>query len=442
MKKQEKILAIDLGSTAFKTAVFDMSLQKQAEGAARLDYRYAPGGRIELQVDHVEQSCRAAISQALESANVDADELAALAITSQAQTFTLLDQNDTAKMPFISWQDTRAGAACEMLQADPTLSDFARHSSFGQILDALQICQIRFLQETQPGFIKPTDQILKLPSWLVHRLSGRARLDQNLAAMSGLYSMSLGDWWPEALSACRLERSQLPELVKIGTVAAQTSQAAQGWGIPAGLPIVLAGNDQTAGAFGAELETVCHPQKEVVPGTNGSAALVTLGTAHVVYACGPIDVEPGEKVIRGPYPGGLHYRLAADSCGGNVVDWARTVLAGCESVEAFYEAVARGEPGCHGATFNAELPSDTGGWSGVGMHHGRDDLARAVIESLNERIAQMIEWLKINPADSAILVAGGGSRSRVWVDMLSDRLGTELKRTEADPLRGAARMAF
>jgi sugar (pentulose or hexulose) kinase len=432
------ILAIDLGSTAFKAAVFDDRLRQIGAGLFELEYLYGAGGRIELEVELVDKACCIAIGEAIRSAGVSAEKIEAIAITSQAQTYTLVDRLGQARRPFISWQDARAadgtaGIEDAAIEAAPELARFAEHCSFPIPLDGLLVSQLAYLQKSEPGFLTPDDRIAKLPGWVAMRLTSDLAIDQNLAAMSGLYSLELGDWWPAMLGFCQIRPEQLPRLVEIGSTCSKTDQGAADWGLPAGIPVVLAGNDQTAGAFGAELE--------LASGTN-EAALVTLGTANVVYAVNPKATGPMPNQIRGPYPGGLYYRMAADSCGGNVVNWARTVLAGCESVGSFFEAVKRAKPGCEGVRFDAELPRGAGSWTGLGLHQSADEMARAVIESLNGRITNMVDDLGLDPKSGSILIAGGGSQSDVWISMLEDRWETRLTRTEADPRRGAARMAL
>jgi len=423
------ILAVDLGSTTFKAGVFDEAPALRGSGSRPLRYRYGPGGRVELEADEVTSAFEHAIRAAIDEANLPPEAIHALAVTSQAQTFTVVDPAGRVKMPFISWQDTRARAACRVLQQEPALRDFGEHASFGAMLAVLQICQLKHLQTTQPGALAPEDRVFSLPTYLVHRCSGAAATDDNLAAMSGLYSLGLDDWWPAALEVCQIRREQLPTPVPVGSVAVHTDRGARRFGLPEGIPVVLAGNDQTAGAFGAEL----HER---------GSLLITLGTAQVAYACVDEISAPNPALIRGPYPGGLGYRMAADSCGGNVINWARSILPGCETDSAFFARVDSAEPGCRGLVFDAELPSDAGAWRNVAFHHTPAEFARSVVEGLARRMADMVRRLNVDPSAGEILVAGGGSRSATWVKLLADALGTPLVPTEADSLWGAARMAL
>lgn len=423
------ILALDLGSTSFKAGVFDRALNPRGIAARPIRHRYGSGGRVELDPDDVTCTFEQVVQAVIEEAAVAPRSLAALAITSQAQTFTVVDPSGCAKMPFISWQDSRDWKTCWLMRQDPALGDFSQHAGFGWLLPALQISRLAHLQDDQPGFLTPEDRVVGLPGYLVEACTGVAAIDDNLAAMSGLYSLELEDWWPPALEACRLTPRQLSKLIPIGSVAAYTHGGATRFGLPEGVPVVLAGNDQTAGAFGAELD------KE-------GGLLISLGTAQVAYACTEHLPAVKASAIRGPYPGGLHYRMVADSFGGNLVNWARSFLAGCESDAAFFDQVDAAEPGCRGLVFHVRSASKEGSWCNIGLYHTPADFARSVIECLVLRMAARVPILGVDPSTKRSLVAGGGSRSPTWVRLLSEVLSVPLAVTEADPLRGAARMAL
>ena len=287
------ILAIDFGSTSFKTGLYDRKLRQLGGGSAPVRYRYASGGRVELDVSVAEAALRRALPKNLA-------DIEAIAITSQAQTFTVLDRQGRPTRPFVSWQDGRAGAACARLKRK--LPDFAAHCSFADLLPALQVCQLH----NAPA--RRGELVVKLPAYFVRLWIGEAVLDDNLAAMSGLYSLKLRDWWPAVTGP-----AHLPRVIPVGSIAGVTRP--NKFGLPVGIPVVLAGNDQTAGAYAAQLEKT-------------DAALLTLGTAQVVYACCRRMPPATSGLVRGPYPGGLSYRMAVDGCGANLTNWAETVLAG------------------------------------------------------------------------------------------------------------------
>ena len=410
------ILAIDLGSTSFKAAVFDRRLRLVTTGRGRLRYRFGAGGLVELDVPVV----HAALRGALDEARVREHDIRVVALTSQAQTFTRVDERGRARMPFVSWQDTRSAAACAALKKE--LKGFAGHTSFADLIPGLQVCHLRRLRLGRQGMP------LLLPSYVLRLWTGEAITDDNIAAMSGLYSLSLKRWWPPALRACGLCELQLPRVIPVGEIAAETTSGAQRFGLPAEVPVVLAGNDQTAGGFAAGLE-------------KRQALLISMGTAQVAYTCHRTMPRPRAGAARGPYPGGFFYRMAVDGCGGNVINWAQTVIAGCGDDQAFFREAARAPRDCHGLTFSASLDAGTGCWQNLGLHHTSADLARSVLESLAARMAGLARVLEATAKGRASLATGGGSTQPLWRRIVAEALGGRLVATEASPLAGAARLA-
>jgi len=137
----------------------------------------------------------------------------------------------------------------------------------------------------------------------------------------------------------------------------------------------------------------------------------------------------------------LFYAMAADSCGGSIVNWAKTVIAGCETDTAFFREAARAPRGCRGLVFEASLDTGTGSWQNLGLHHTPADLARSVLDSLAARLAGLVRGLGVPAAGRRFRVAGGGSARPLWRRIVADALNARLTVTAANPLKGAARMA-
>lgn len=425
------ILALDLGSTSFKAAVVDGALRILGIGHGAIRHRYRPGGRVELDPSDASEALGHAIRAALKESAIGSNALKAVGLTSQAQTFTVTDTRGRPRIPFISWQDSRARTTCAELAAAPGMADIPQHSSFGSLIPALQICQLHHLQSTRPGMLKARagTRVLPLPSFFVREWTGAYVTDDNQAAMTGLFSLATGSWWPTALRNCQLEETQLPKVVPIGSVAGLTGLQAKSHSLPEGIPVILAGNDQTAGAVAAGLD-------------RQHGLLITLGTAQVAYAFKSRLPGPDPALIRGPYPGGGFYSMAADSCGGNVLNWARSVIAGCETEQAFFELAALAPPGCNGLVLKPVGVDGAFSWENVGLNHIPSDFARSVIECLTSRMSLMVRNVTRNRPPARILVAGGGSASRFWIRLLQQAVGAKLTQADAQPVLGAARIAL
>lgn len=416
-------LAIDLGSTSFKAALFSPDLKRLGESAWKLAY-LRRGPAVELAEGEVEEASRRIVSEALSSAGAKPADVQAIGVTSQAQTFALATPDMRLVTPFISWLDRRGAAVAEMATTDPRLRDFAQHAAC-RLSPALQICQVkRLLMEHRE--LAGTARIVPLPTYLSQQLCGKALTDTNLAAMSGFFSLPEGRWWAAALRFAGIVPAQLPELHNLG-VAAATTIPNNPHGFPAGLPVFAAGNDQTAGAYGAELHR------------NG-ATLLTLGTAQVAYRCVPELPSPqhadGHLTMRGVYPGGRFYRLAVSNFGGALIDMALKAETALKDYPHFFRLAETAPPVPPGAAVVIDATTNVVSWSGQGLTP--EQKARLVLERLCDEALELLAAVATEGGPT--LCAGGGAANAIWLETLARRLGTMPKVIDNDPLQGVGLM--
>jgi xylulokinase len=425
------LLAIDLGSTSFKASVYTDQLQALGLSAYPLQYSFGAQGEVELSVATVRTALQACIADALSAADCDPSALRAIAITSQAQTFTVLDpQTGSALLPFISWQDDRAGATCEQIRQTAPWGDFAAHAGFGSLQSCLQAVILYHLAAVEQLHLDPHLRVAPLPTYCGYLLSGEIMTDRNLAAMSGLYSLVEHDWWTEGLAACGLSPQQMPALCQLGDAPCATGAMAREFGLPAHIPIIFAGNDQTAGAYSAEMHA-------------GDEVLLTLGTAMVTYAVhAALPAPQGHPVVaRGPYVHQQFFQLATDGCGGNILQWAVKTLLGEIDYPRFFALASSAPPQSNGVTFHGALVAGQGAWQHLSLRHQPADLARAVLEELTQRAVDLIQAITPTAPARTLWVAGGGHVAHGWLNMLRDAYPAKMIATDADPRLGAAAMA-
>jgi len=421
------ILAIDCGSTNHKVALFDGQLRRLAECARSLTYTMRGAERVEFEPQPLWNDTVQLILQACASARVSSREIRTIAIASQAQTFTLLDAKEEPLMPFLSWADKRArDESAELTQKLGRA--FHRHCSFPTPLPQLQLSKMLWLTRNLPA-LPLTFKVVSVPSFLALRLAGLHLSDRNLAAMNGLFSLDLNDWWSEAMAACNVEREHCGEMVEVGKSVAARRHCCELEFSPE-LRIILAGNDQTAGAYGNNLRS--------------GGVVLTLGTALVAYrfaGAGRGPFSPGG--CWGPYPGNGFYELLTSDEGCAALDWAVTQLMPGQEAE-FFRAAATSPTGA--AMFDPKRLYTAEAWSGETDVPAR---ARAVLEAICFSFREMMEDSggfnqTQNHAGAQLVpltVIGGGSASALWLQILANVLNRPLRKGQGDNLLGAAMLA-
>lgn len=412
-----RVLAVDLGSTHFKAALFDADGRRRADASVPVPYLHQDGSRFEMDPAKTQAALETLENLVRQKAGVRPEEIGTVAYDSQAQTFCLLDARDRPLTPLISWLDRRADRESREL-ARRFGGDFHRHCGFAHPADLMLLSKLLWFRRQAPERLARAVKIASLPGFAaLPRLGGRLVCDRNLAAMSGVYSLAEGDWWEDALAYCGIDPRALGELVEPG----------QRLGAAGGPALVLAGNDQTAGAYGN--------------GCRRGELVLTLGTALVAYRFAGDRPGPfSETGVWGPYPGGGFYELATRSNGCLALDWARKVLAP-EASPAEFDRLAEtgaGNARVDDPLFFPERAHRETAWSATADLR---KMAYAVLEGIAFSLRQLVQEEMAPPHGPVrYRVIGGGSRSDPWMGIVADVLGAPTRRGGGDSLLGAAAM--
>jgi xylulokinase len=475
-------LSLDLGTTAVKVALWDLHVGRlrrapAARAPASRGSRHIPGHaearllalsiqelpllhpapeQVEIDVrtvwEAVVRGTAQVLAEAPTSGKAPADgkrgtpaDLAAIGLSSQAQTFVLLDEAGEPVRPAVMWLDARAGKEAEEFCREFSPEAFLRHLGRPGIDAIASAPKLRWLRKHEPRTLARARTLLLLPDYVLYRLTGERVTDPVTAASTGLCHSLRRKWWAEAAEFAGVAHLRLPAVESPGEVAGTLRpQAAGELGLPPDVPCAVGTNDQLTGALGAgnvEVGTVSE--------TTGTALALVL----TAPAKGP---EPPHGVGAGPHPAGGHlrYLLAYSKTAGIVLRWFRDCFFPGEPYEAIFAKVARAPIGCDGMTclphfsgtatphFN---PEATGAFLGLRLSHTASHLARAIVESLTFDLALNLTLLaEATGHVGTIRAMGGGARSDLWLQMKADVLGRPVERVacpEAASL-GAAELAM
>ena len=435
------VAAIDVGTSAVKTGIFDASGRRRGYGTAPAGapdpgvvWSEQPGAMIwQATID----ACRQAVAAA------GRPEIAAVAVTGARGSFALGDSAGRLLTDFITWQDRRAIRHADEAAALVDAAPF--HRTTGVRMDAsLWLPRLLWLIEHRCDDIAAADRIVTPQAWVARRLGADGwPAEWSMAAYSGLFDIATRSWDPVLVELFGIPGELLPVTVPPGAEVGLVSAAAAGaTGVSRRAPVVLAASDGPSAEIGCGV---------VEPGRLNCY----LGTA--VSVAGPIEqpvedrsqslmIAPGSTPER-------HRMLALGMAGASVLDWYGS-LTGRPVLDRLDALVARSEPGARGALFVPALagagapywsPAARGAFVGLGFGHTEADLVRAMLEGVAFECLWMIEALRAFGFDPAGLrVTGGGSRSAGWTQLIADVVGTEIVvPDEPDPgLRGAAAYAL
>jgi len=276
--------------------------------------------------------------------------------------------------------------------------------------------KIAWFRQHQPELYEKTKWFLSCPEYLNYFLTGEA-LTVTPSQEFVPYIWQGDDW-----KAYGLDPEKLPPFVKMGgLVGAVTAQASRFIGIPAGVPVVAAGSDFLVALVGAGA---------VVPGRTCDRAGTSEGINHCALA--PV----ADKRLRTlPHAvEGLYNISGILSSTGRLFEWLRRITG--QSERSYREILQEIEnlPLDRSRPYffpsferNGDFEFAQGGFLELHPDHTREDMGRAVVESIAFGIRRVLEALEESgcPVDE-MRVTGGQARNVIWNQLKADITGKRI----------------
>lgn len=440
----ETILAIDIGTTGAKAALVNREGAILAAALATYPTHTAAGNVVEQNPqDWWAATCRAL--QELWARTEEKGDVAAVILSGQMQDTILLGEEE-AVGPALLYADSRAQV--EAADIEQRIGAEVLTAITGNAQGAASVlAKWCWLARHEAARLAATRTILLgSHDYVAWRLCGARSADPTTAATTGLLDWRTRTWAYELLMQMGLDINLLPTLhtsgAQIGVVSADAAIAT---GLPAGTPVL-----QGVGDLGATTVGVGAAE----PGT----IYAYLGTSGWIAASQEVAVPmPARGVFTICHPQPPRYIQVAPvlTAGGNL-EWLRRALATPEGAQPEYAHLnalaAQAQPGSGGVMYlpylNGERspfsdPNARAGFLGISGATTQADLVRAVMEGTAFAYRSLREALGI-VARSPLILAGGGGKSPVWVQILADVLGQPVRVAAAPgdaPARGAALIA-
>lgn len=366
-------------------------------------------------------------------------QVKAMGLAGQMHGATLLDKNNRVLRPAILWNDGRCGEECALLEEKVKNS---RATTGNLMMPGFTAPKLLWVQRHEPEIFARVAKVLLPKDFLRLKMSGVFASDMSDAAGTMWLDVAKRDWSDDMLAACSLSRAHMPALFEGSEITGELlPEIARRWAMPV-VPVVAGGGDNAAGAVGVGM-------------ADAGQAMLSLGTSGVYFAVSEGFLSKPESAVHSfchALPGRWHLMsvmLSAASC----LDWAAK-LTGLESVPALINAAQQADDNAGDLWFLPYLsgertphnnPQAKGVFFGLTHQHGREELARAVLEGVGFALADgmdVVHACGVTP--QSITLIGGGARSAWWRQMLADISGLQLDyRTGGDvgPALGAARLA-
>lgn len=449
MAQKKYILAHDTGTGGDKAVLTD--LKGVVIHSAYQDYGlyYPKPDWVEQDPDELWQTVAATTRRVIQESGVDPAEILGVGISAQMFNTLPVDEHCKPVMPMMSWLDLRSVPQADRLMEGDTPAKLFRYT--GNIPTAKDVPpKILWLKEECPELWQRTAYLFDCKEYILFKLTGKVVTDWVGASCYFLFDPYKKTWSKEACDLLGIPLEKLPPARPCTEVIGEvTEEAARQTGLLPGTPVVNAGGDVSAAQSGAGANRV------------GKAHLC-IGTATWVG----ISTDQFRNDPEKPFWGLSHYHpekwvIAGEmETGGGALMWFRDTLCQEEARQAREKGVstytqlsamaAEVPPGADKLIFLPWLSGERapvldhyarGGFVGLQMGHTKGHFTRAVMEGVAYHIRWICEALnRLGFEFEAMNAIGGGCRSEIWPQIISDVTGLPLHITE-HPLEAGAMAA-
>jgi len=435
-EKGHYVTVIDVGSTGARSAIFDP--QGNLKGMSYKEYpeKRQPPGVSEQDPLMWWSNATSTMKEVLKKTNISPKEIAALSISTQRSTTIAVDKDGNHLMPAITWMDSRTSPSIEPLKKKITRpSGWWTNVSLPKIL---------WIKDNHPGIFDKTYKFIQVDGYLYHKLAGKFVTDYS-NAIYGIIDINTMSWSQELADTTGIPIEKWPDIFPSGAVLGElTSKAAEQTGLTAGLPVIMGGGDVQCSTLALGM-TGPGPAKATT-GT-GTFVVEVLEGKPIFDPGGLVFTNPhvikGKWLLEGPLPGtGLLLKWFKDQFSTFEVNKAQESKA--DPYDFLVGEAETVDPCAGGLLVIPLFTYAKGAIHGLSFGHTRKHLARAILECNAYAIRFYLTLMEAMKSKcSEIRVDGGGSKSSIWNQIISDVTGKPVvipKITEGSAL-GAAMLA-
>ena len=417
------IIGIDIGTSATKTAVYDLDGVTVAESTQAYPLSQPQNGWAEQNPTDWWEAVCATLRDV--TSKIDPAAVVGVGFSGQMHGLVMLDENNQVIRPAIIWCDSRTGEECaeinEIIGID-TLMDITASPA----LTGFTASKIRWVQKHEPENYARCRHILLPKDYIRFMLSGAYHTDASDASGMQLLDISTRQWSPLICEKLGVDMSLLAEVRESPEAVSKVSaEAAELTGLKEGTILAAGAGDNAAAAVGTGV-------------VEEGKAFTTIGTSGVVFAhvrTPAVDPKGRIHTFCAAVPGEYH-TMGVTQAAGLSLQWFRKNFAPTTSyadLDTMAEDLPIGAdrliylPYLMGERTPHLNPNCRGVFFGLSAVHTNAHLYRAVLEgvafSLNDAY-QLVAQTGTPISDMAI--CGGGAKSPLWRQMIADVYGIPL----------------
>lgn len=444
-----KFIGIDIGTSSVKVVVIDYEGNIITQSSSNYPLLTPSEGFVEQDPEAWWNATKEAIRKALSSREINPEEVKAVGLSGQMHGTVIVDRKLRPLRNAIIWADSRSYNQCKEIQ-ERLGDDLIKEVVCNPIMPGFMAPTLLWIREHEPSTFEKMYRVMLPKDYIRLRLTEIITTDVSDASATLLFDVKRRCWSKKVLSELGLEESILPEVYEsIEIVGEISSEASRETGLPKGVNVIAGGGDSPVSAVGCGL-------------IEEGMISVNIGSAGQVFTViNDVRVDPKLRIHTFCHAAPSKWYLqGAILSAGIALDWfiknmgleELLIKQGISPYSKLVEEAEKVPAGSAGLIFLPYLfgersphmdPHARGVLFGLNFMHTRGHIIRAIMEGVAFALRDSYEvFRELGIAANEVLIRGGGGRSALWRQIISDVFGCRILAAEVEEAAfGAAILA-
>lgn len=428
-------IGIDLGTSSVKLILCDKLGEIKKTVSKDYPIYYPEEGYSEQNPEDWYEKTLEALSEISEGVE---DKIKGLSIAGQMHGLVMLDENDNVIRPAILWNDSRSVKECEYLNeavGKEALSEMTANIAF----PGFTAPKILWVKNNEEENFKKCKKIMLPKDYIVYKLTGSFVTEPSDASGLLLFDVKERRYSEKMLEICGISEEMLPcvkeSFEAIGFIKEEIAEK-----LSLKRVVVAPGaGDNAAAAIGLGV-------------VEDGMCSVSLGTSGTVFiARDSFGVDENNALHSFCHADGKFHLMGCILSAASCNKWWIEDILKTNDYGELEKITADGKnkvlylPYMMGERSPHNDPYLRGAFAGMSMDTKRSDMEKAVMEGVSYALRDCVEVARgIGSEINEVRVCGGGSRSRVWCEILSNILKVRVVKSDnpQGPSMGAAILAM
>ncbi len=433
------LIGLDIGTSSIKAALYDVQGNMTALQTGQTKLLTPDSYRTEIDMETLWIDCARCIKELLSLHVSCSDSILGIGVTGQGEGLWLIDEKGNPVQNAVLWCDRRSSSVIDSLSEEQ--KKMFKSITLHDPLPASTAIQLKWFAEHHPDVLAKAATVFNCKDWIRYKLTERRQADYTDTSVTMLdikkqqYSKTLLD-----LLGLSEYETLLPALLHSTEKAGEiTEKAAKITGLPCHTPVAAGSLDVAATSLG-------------VNASKAGDIFLILGTTACI---GRIETLEKMDAKKGRYILHPHQKFAiqimAAMSGTPNIEWMRNHISNYKNFEYIEQEVEKSPPGSGGVIYHPYIshagerfpfysPNAKAGFFGISLASTQSDIIRSVFEGVAFSIKDCLQEID---SEGPIRIAGGGSHSLLWPQIIADCTGRQVFSSGEDEfgVKGAAIMA-